>query len=84
MKIIVEKSTNVVKFLLENTDEVALTATTLHLITANTIVPHFNSNNVKLIENVESPEDFKVNKYKYINGAYQLISNWEPPIQSNS
>lgn len=89
MKIIVENSTLIVKFLLEDTVPVVQTENDTKLTFTKTVedveysvitnVSQFNLNNSTVIENVEAPEEFLPNKYFYKEGAYQLNSEWKAP-----
>lgn len=90
MKIIIENETAIVKFLLEDSHQVDITDESIVIsvttvvdekeVVQKTTVFQLNATNSTLVENVAAPEEFRGNKYKYIDGAYSIIENWEPPV----
>ena len=77
MKIIVENSTNLVKYLLNDSDEVTMESN--RIVLSDNVICDLNSNNATLIENVENKEDFSGNKYTYSDGTWTLNPDWEDP-----
>lgn len=77
MKIIIENETSFVKFLFEDAEEVVINEDHIKLVASNTIVLGLNSSNVTVVEGITPPADFAGNKYKYINGEFELLPDWK-------
>lgn len=77
MKIIVENSTNLVKYLLNDSDEVTMESN--RIVLTDNVVCDLNSNNATLIEDVENKDDFIGDKYTYSDGTWTLNADWEDP-----
>ena len=78
MKIIVETTTNIVKYACDN--EVSISIESDKIITPNFIIGDLNSSLVTLIENVENiPSDYVGTKYTYLNGTWTVREDWVDP-----
>ena len=78
MKAIIEKESTSIKYLLQDTDTVILSADSISVKTAKKqfVIGDLNSDNAMLVENLADIQDFIGNKYLYnageilINPAY--------------
>jgi hypothetical protein len=77
MKTIVEKDTNLSKFIVENDIEIILTENSIEL--PGMVVYGLNASNVDIFENVTQPLDWVGNKYKYLNSEWVLNPDWIDP-----
>jgi hypothetical protein len=75
MKIIIETTTNIVKYAFEN--EVSISIENDKIIAPNFIIGDLNSSSATLIENIENiPSDYIGDKYTYLNGTWTIREAW--------
>lgn len=77
MKTIVENSTNISKYIFE--DSAALSFTSTSIVTPNFIIGDLNSNNATLVEGITPPADWTGCKYIYADSTWTLNPAWEAP-----
>ena len=77
MKTIIEKTTNISKYIFEDAD--AVTMSTSMITTPNFVIGDMNSTNATMIEGVTAPADWAGNKYKYENGSWAANPDWVDP-----
>ena len=68
MKIIIEKETKIVKYLLEDDLKVILEKDKITTIEFNIL--DLNINNAEVIENITAPNDYEWNKFTYENWEF--------------
>jgi len=77
MKTVIETSTNLSKYIFEDSDNITITAENIE--TPNFIIGDLNSSNCTIIEGVTPPEDWIGCKYFYIDSNWVINTEWETP-----
>lgn len=76
MKTIIEKDTKLSKYLLEDTDRIAINRYAIR--TVDFVIGDMNSSNAEIIENVVPPIDWKPCEYTY--DAANVGNEWQKVI----